>query len=316
LIRRLVFALAAAVLAVPAAAKQPPPPRLLVVISIDRLSTALFDEYRPQFSGGFAALASGTLFRNGSSTSPAGQALGDVIKAQWPQSREAAVAGTRGATVAFSGGNPDQRWFWAGNRFDTDRPAARAPKVVAKVNAAVAAALTRPRPPLEATPFCQGKGQAAASGGLARRAGDVAAFSASPELDGDTLALAAGLVDEMQLGRAPTPDLLAIGLSATGNVDQTYGAQGEQMCLQLTELDREIGDFLALLDNRGIDYAVALTGSGQGRVPVFLWRPGFRGAALDAPATPADVERTLAVLVGLPGAGDGRCLEGTPAFCP
>ena len=315
MIRRLALAVAAAALAAPAAAQQPPPPRLLVVISIDRLSTALFDEYRPQLSGGFAALGSGTLFRNGSSSTPTGPALGDAIKAQWPASREVAVAGNRGATLAFSGTRADQRWFWTGNRFDSDQPAARVPKVLPKVNAAVAAALARPRPPLEPTPFCQSKAAGSASGQLARRAGDAAAFSASPELDGDTLGLAAGLVDEMQLGRGATPDMLAIGLSGTANVEQAYGAQSEQMCLQLTELDREIGDFLALLDNRGIDYAVALTGSGGGRVPVLLWRPGFRGGVVDGSVAPDDVEHTLAVLVGLPAASEGRCLEGTPAFC-
>src|SRR5437660_7230261 len=44
---------------------EPTPPKLLVVISIDQFSANLFDEYRPQFTGGFARLASGTVFRNG-----------------------------------------------------------------------------------------------------------------------------------------------------------------------------------------------------------------------------------------------------------
>ena len=315
MIRRLVLLAAATVLAFPAEAQQPPPPRLLVVITVDGLSTALFDEYRAQSSGGFAELASGTEFRDVAPPAGAGQALGDAIKAQWPASREVAVAGARGATPRFSGAGADQRWFWTGTRFETDRPSARVPKVVPKVNAAVTAALARPRPPLEPTPFCQSKGAAGDSGQLARRGGDAAAFDASPELDGDTLGLAAGLVDEMQLGRGAVPDMLAIGLSATGNVAHAYGAQSEQMCLQLTELDREIGDFLALLDNRGIDYAVALTGTGEGQVPVVLWRPGFRGAAVDAPVTPADLQKTLAVLIGIPAGIEGRCLEGTPAFC-
>ena len=43
----------------------PPSPRLLVVISIDQFSANLFDEYRPQFTGGLAWIASGTAFRNG-----------------------------------------------------------------------------------------------------------------------------------------------------------------------------------------------------------------------------------------------------------
>jgi hypothetical protein len=315
LIRRAVLAAAAAVLAAPAAAQQPPPPRLLVAISVEGLSTALFDQYRQQFSGGFAELASGTEFRNGSSSPPARQALGDALKSQWPGSRDVAVSGQQGAATSFAGTHIDQRWFWSGNRFETDKPGARVPEVVPKVNAAVAAALAQPRPPLEATPSCEASPGASGSAQLARRAGDVAAFSASPELDGDTLGLAAGLVDEMQLGRGATPDMLAIGLAATANVERAYGAQSEQMCLQLTDLDREIGDFLALLDNRGIDFAVVLTGSGEGPEPVLLWRPGFRGAAVDAPASPADVQKTLAVLIGLPAAIDGRCLEGTPAFC-
>jgi len=314
LIRRLVLAVAAAVLACPAAAQQPPPPKLLVVISVDGLSTALFDEYRAQSSGGFAELASGTEFRNGAPAA-AGKALGDAMKVQWPASREVTVAGARQSMPSFVGAAADQRWFWTGTRFETDQSSARVPKVVPKVNAAVAAALARPRPPLEPTPFCQSKGPAAASGQLARSGGDAAAFDESPELDGDTLGLAAGLVDEMQLGHGAAPDMLAIGLSATANVAHAYGAQSEPMCLQLTELDREIGDFLALLDNRGIDYAVALTGSGQGQVPVVLWRPGFRGASVDAPLAPGDLDKTLAVLIGLPAAIEGRCLEGTPAFC-
>lgn len=42
-----------------------PPPRLLIVISVDQLSSDLFEEYRPHFTGGLARLASGTVFRNG-----------------------------------------------------------------------------------------------------------------------------------------------------------------------------------------------------------------------------------------------------------
>src|SRR4051812_50058607 len=43
----------------------PPKPKLLVVISVDQFSADLFDEYRPQFTGGLARLASGAVFRNG-----------------------------------------------------------------------------------------------------------------------------------------------------------------------------------------------------------------------------------------------------------
>src|SRR3954452_7744575 len=62
------FALAVGALLATAAGATPPlqpPPKLLVVISIDQFSADLWDEYRPQFTGGFARLASGTVFRNG-----------------------------------------------------------------------------------------------------------------------------------------------------------------------------------------------------------------------------------------------------------
>src|SRR5438445_11090911 len=63
--RNFVLAAAAAVLASQSAGQAPTPPRLLVVISVDQFSANLFDEYRPQFTGGLARLASGTVFRNG-----------------------------------------------------------------------------------------------------------------------------------------------------------------------------------------------------------------------------------------------------------
>ena len=49
----------------PAAAQPTSPPKLLVVISVDQFSADLFDEYRPQFTGGLARLARGAVFRNG-----------------------------------------------------------------------------------------------------------------------------------------------------------------------------------------------------------------------------------------------------------
>jgi predicted AlkP superfamily pyrophosphatase or phosphodiesterase len=402
--------------------------------------------------------------------------LGDLMKARWPQSRNVAVSGKDRAAVMMSGHKADQRWYWDGKQFTTDLASAPVPRVVPKVNAAIAAALAQPRPPLQPTPYCQSKaraipveggGKPVGAGQFARASGDADALRASPEMDGDTLALAAGLVDEMQLGRGPAPDVLSVSLSATDYVGHTYGTEGEEMCLQLTELDREIGDFLALLDSRGIDYAVALTadhggndipererlagvadaaradpgltanvmgekltaelgirgpglrGSNSGdiyidrslspadqkrlldaavaayraqpqveavftaaeiaavpkptsppdqlslldrvresyypgrsgdfyvvlkkditpiadtshgfvathgspwdydrRVPMLFWRPGFRGATVQAPAETVDIMPTLAALIGLPvaaGSVDGHCLDGTPAFCP
>jgi hypothetical protein len=120
----------------------------------------------------------------------------------------------------------------------------------------------------------------------------------------------------MRLGRRADPDVVPIRLAATADVIQTYGAGSQETCLQLTELDREVGDFLSLLDSRGIDYAVAVEGGGGPRIPILFWRPGFNGATVAAPVSTADMTATLATLMGIPVASSsGRCLEGTPAFC-
>jgi predicted AlkP superfamily pyrophosphatase or phosphodiesterase len=374
--RKFIFAAAAALLATQSAAQAPAPPKLLVVIAIDQFSANLFDEYRPQFTGGLARLANGTVFRNGYQSHAATETcpghstlltgdhpsrtgiisnnwidqkvgrsdvsvycaedesvpgtssiaykvsprhllvptLGELMKARWPGSRTVAIAGKDRAAVMMGGQHPDQRWYWTGAKFDTDLGGAAVPAVVPKVNAAVTAALAQPLQPLEPTPFClskgrdvpiEGGGKPVGSGRFARAAGDANAFRASPELDGDTLALAAGLVDEMKLGRGVSPDLLAISLSATDYVGHAYGTEGEEMCLQLTELDRELGDFLKFLDSRGIGYSVVLTADHGGKdIPERERQAGVPNAArVSASLAPATMGKALIAKLGLSGPG-------------
>jgi len=374
--RKFILGAAAALFATQAAAQSPAPPKLLVVIAVDQFSADLFDEYRPQFTGGFARLASGTVFRNGYQSHAATETcpghstlltgdhpartgiisnawidqkvgrsdfsvycaedesipgtssiaykvspkhllvptLGELMKTRWAGSRTVAVAGKDRAAVMMGGQRPDQRWYWNGKTFDTDLAGVQVPQIVPKFKAALAAALAQPRPPLEPPPYCQGKahavpieggGKPVGSGQLARAAGDLNAFRASPEIDGDTLALAAGLVDEMKLGRGAAPDLLAISLSATDYVGHAYGTEGEEMCLQLFELDREIGDFLKLLDGRGISYAVVLTADHGGKdVPERERLAGVGTAArVNASLAPATMGKVLVAKLGLAGPG-------------
>jgi hypothetical protein len=240
--------------------------------------------------------------------------LGELLKAARPGSRNVAVSGKDRAAVMMSGHIADQRWYWTGKRFDTDLKGVTVPQVVPKVNAAITAALAQPRPALEPNPFCQSKARAIAvegggkpvgAGTFARNADDASAFRASPEFDGDTLALAAGLVDEMKLGRGTDPDVLAVSLSATDYVGHTYGTEGEEMCLQLLELDREIGDFLAMLDSRGIDYSVALTADHGGKdIPERQRLAGVAGAArIDPNLSAGKMGLALVNTLGLKGFG-------------
>jgi predicted AlkP superfamily pyrophosphatase or phosphodiesterase len=374
--RKFILAAAAALFASQSAAQAPAPPRLLVVIAVDQFSADLFDEYRPQWTAGFAQLAGGTVFRNGYQSHAATETcpghstlltgdhpsrtgiisnawidqnvtrsdisvycaedenvpgtssiaytvspkhllvptLGELMKARWPDSRTVAVAGKDRAAIMMGGQRPDQRWYWTGTKYGTDLANAPVPQAVPKVNAAVAAALAQPLPPLEPTPFCQAKGREiviqgggkpVGSGRLARAAGDQAAFRASPEFDGDTLALAAALVDELKLGRGNAPDLLAVSLSATDYVGHAYGTEGEEMCLQLTELDRELGDFLKTLDSRGINYAVVLTADHGGKdVPERERLAGVSTAArVSAGLAPSTMGKALVAKLGLSGPG-------------
>jgi hypothetical protein len=176
----------------------------------------------------------------------------------------------------------------------------------------MAAAIATPADALEPPPLCAGKSQSfpiagggkpVGSGRLARAAGDLAGFRSTPQFDGAVLALAAGLVQEMRLGADAAPDVLSIGLSATDYVGHTYGSGGQEMCLQLLALDRELGDFFARLDSWGIDYSVALTADhGVLDIPERLRAKGVAGAAwVDLALTAERLGQQIAQATGLKG---------------
>jgi len=240
--------------------------------------------------------------------------LGEWVKGQHPGSRNVAIAGKDRAAVMMTGHKADQRWYWANNKFVTDLKGVAAPQTLTRANEAIARALLETRQALQSPPLCQAKarsfpieggGKPVGSGAFARSAGDAAALRASPELDGDTLAIAAGLVDEMQLGRGAEPDVLAISLSATDYVGHSYGTEGQEMCLQLLALDRELGDFFAFLDRRGIDYSVVLTADHGGLdVPERQRGTGHPDAArIDSALNAGKIGLELVKKYKLPGFG-------------
>ncbi|MEO7635025.1 MAG: alkaline phosphatase family protein, partial [Sphingomicrobium sp.] len=161
----------------------------------------------------------------------------------------------------------------------------------------------------EITPLCAekaqvfpiaGGGKPLGNGTLARAAGANSAFRSTPQFDAATLALAAGLIQEQGLGKGAAPDLVAIGLSATDYVGHTYGTGGQEMCLQLTSLDRDLGDFMALLDRWGLDYAVALTADHGGLdIPERLRARGVADAAwIDPALAPKAIGTAVATKLG------------------
>ena len=185
--------------------------------------------------------------------------LGDLLKACQPASRNVAVAGKDRAAVMMSGHHADQRWYWDGKTFATDLKGAAVPRSVTSVNQAVAATI--------AAGSAAARGAGLMPGQVARRSRSTAAAHRSA-----TARFARGRrrrhrasaprrpstarrwrwprrwSSEMRLGQGPATDVLSVGLAATDYVGHSYGTDGAEMCLQLLALDRELGDFLALLD--------------------------------------------------------------------
>jgi hypothetical protein len=210
----------------------------------------------------------------------------------------------------MSGRSADQRWYWGDKGFVSDLPSAQ-PKSVAATNTAVARMIAAASAPLTPPPLCAAKAQPIAipdhapvgDGAFARGAGDDKAFRWSPEYDAAVLALSAALIRELRLGQGSAPDLLTVGLSATDYVGHKYGTGGQEMCLQLLELDRDLGAFFDRLDSWGIDYAVALSADHGGLdIPERLKLRGVADAArVDAALTPKAIGDIVAGETGLTG---------------
>jgi len=236
--------------------------------------------------------------------------LGDLLKRQSPASRVVAVAGKDRSAVMMSGHSADQLWYWDGKAFATDLQS-RVPQSVGQVNAIVAQMIAQPFTALVPPPLCSAKAQLipvpdhapVGAGTFDRAAGDARAFRASPESDAAVLALSAALVRELGLGRGSVPDVLAIGLSATDYVGHTYGTGGQEMCLQLLSLDRDLGDFLGRLDSWNLDYEVVVTADHGGLdLPERARLRGVADAArIDPALTPSNVGAEVTKETGISG---------------
>ncbi|MBJ6121574.1 alkaline phosphatase family protein [Sphingomonas mollis] len=191
--------------------------------------------------------------------------LGERMKNANPATRVVSVAGKDRAAVMMGGHKVDELWWWDGKTYVTY--AGRAiPPVVQRTRDAVAAMLAKPQAPLPLPGWCKPLDrpitvgtQTLGQGRFARDAGDAKAFRASPASDAAVLAMAAGLVQDMKLGRNTTPDIISIGLSATDYIGHSVGTQGTEMCIQMNELDQSLAGFFEVLDQTGVDYEVMLT---------------------------------------------------------
>ncbi|MCM8731743.1 alkaline phosphatase family protein [Hephaestia sp. GCM10023244] len=236
--------------------------------------------------------------------------LGERMKTANPATRVVSVAGKDRSAVLMGGHKVDEMWWWDRDSFVTYAGRAT-PPVVARTNQAVAAEIARAQPALALPDYCRAKDRAiplganktVGTGRFARAAGDASAFGDSPAKDGATLALAAGLIQAMQLGKGPQTDIIDIGASVSDHVGHKYGTEGTEMCLQLTSLDRDLGDFFTQLDAMGIDYAVALTADHGGNDLPERQREQAMPMAerLAASFNPDTIGKAVAATLGLSG---------------
>ncbi|HVF93175.1 MAG TPA: alkaline phosphatase family protein, partial [Sphingomonas sp.] len=191
--------------------------------------------------------------------------LGEMMKAADPASRVVSVAGKDRAAVMMGGHKVDELWWWDGKTYVTYAGRAE-PAVVTRAKAAVAALVAKPQAALPLPAWCAPLDRTIAvgthslgRGRFERAAGDLKAFRASPASDAAVLSIAAGLIQDMKLGRGAQTDLIAIGASATDYIGHGTGTQGSEMCIQMEQLDAALGSFFATLDGWGLDYEVMLT---------------------------------------------------------
>ncbi|NCN83811.1 MAG: alkaline phosphatase family protein [Sphingomonadales bacterium] len=192
--------------------------------------------------------------------------LGERLKKISPESRNVAVAGKDRAALMMGGKNVDEIYWWKGKGFSTLQGRKTLPSVAA-LNEAIGAKIDKARPAYEIPAQCvarnarimHGDGKSVGDYAFQRPDGAASIYRGSPDFDGSVIDAATALVEEMKLGQLDTTDILSVGLSATDYIGHAFGTEGLEMCIQMSEVDRSLGEFFDILDSKGIDYAVMLT---------------------------------------------------------
>lgn len=247
--------------------------------------------------------------------------LGEWLKQASPASRNVAVSAKDRAVMMMGGHAIDQAWWYLKGQFVTLRGRPSTPAVDG-VNAGLAAAIKAGAPAFTPPAWCAphdapiaaGKTMTVGQGRFALAADQPDGFRVSPRMDAATGDLAERLIDALQLGRGPAPDVLSVSFSATDYVGHAYGTEGLEMCIQLAELDRTLGRLFARLDAGGVDYLALLTADHGGvDLPERLAQQGLPGATRVDPALiPGALGKVLAPELGI--AVEGPLLYGDGPF--
>ncbi|GAB5482866.1 MAG: alkaline phosphatase PhoY [Parasphingorhabdus sp.] len=224
--------------------------------------------------------------------------LGERLKTLSPDSRNMAVAGKDRSALMMGGNTPDMIFWWRGEGFETKQGGLMLP-ALAKFNADLKTMLARPRAPMAVPAHCEARNRAIPLGTenavgtyrFQRPENGARIFRASPDFDAAILALAAKMVQDERLGTFEFTDVLNIGLSATDYVGHAFGTGGVEMCINLSELDKNLGQFFDVLDEMGRDYLVVLTADHGGHdLPERLQQQGApKAQRVDAKLNAKDI---------------------------
>jgi len=244
--------------------------------------------------------------------------LGERMKAAWRASRNVAVSAKDRAVMMMGGNLIDAAYWWKGGAFAT-LAGRKLSSDVEAVNAGTSAAIAAGGGAYAVPAWCGprdravpvGKGSVG-SGHFAFDPGSEAGFRVSPRLDTAVADLAIALAADMKLGQGLAPDILSVSFSATDYIGHSYGTGGVEMCIQLAELDRNIGRLLDSLDARGIDYAVVLSADHGGfDLPERLDQQALPEAArAAAELLPARLSEAVKARTGITAAEDVVLADG------
>lgn len=179
-------------------------------------------------------------------------ALGDWLHEAYPDGRVFAVAGKDRAAIAMGGQQPDGVYWidWDSGRPTTSR------YYVEALPAWLEAWQPGELPPRWTHPERPGvriDDYPAEADWFSRTSphpmDEPKQVRATPYADRMVLELATALVDAEGLGTDRTPDLLAVGLSATDLVGHVYGPWSQEAADALLQLDRDLAAFLAHLES-------------------------------------------------------------------
>jgi len=192
--------------------------------------------------------------------------LGERLKKISPKSRNVAVAGKDRAALMMGGHDIDEIYWWKGNGFSTLQGREIMP-AVARLNEVIGEKIDKARPAYAMPARCtahsarimHGEGKSVGDYAFQRPDGAARIYRGSPDFDGSIIAAATAVINEMKLGQGEATDVISVGLSATDYIGHAFGTEGLEMCIQMGELDRSLGEFFDILDAQDIDYVVMLT---------------------------------------------------------